>query len=186
MKMKRVLLWLLLLLCSTVAWATVGTQNYTVTYTCTGGLGPYPFTFPISDPTALTVTMNGNLLPSTDYTIVSVNNNYNNGGSITLGGSFPCQAGWFLILARVTPVTQAIKFYNNMPIPMSTFERGLDKLTEIDQELEGIFNGNIVGSIQMQNNGVNYNPPAVGNVILDYTNCVVAGTGIDYTITCPS
>src|ERR1035441_9745974 len=129
--MKRILLWLLLLCCAGTAWATVPNAPYTVTYTCTGGFGPFPFTFPISDPTALAVTMNSILLPSTDYTIVSVNNNYNNGGSVTLGGSFPCTTGWHIVLARVTPVTQAIQFYDNMPIPMKTFERGLDKLTEI-------------------------------------------------------
>src|SRR5271166_1085550 len=126
MKMKRVLLWLLLLLCSTVAWATVGIQSFTVTYTCTGGLGPFPFTFPISDPTALTVTMNSNLLPSTDYTIVAVNNNYNNGGSITLGSLYSCQAGWPITLTRITPVTQTVKFYDNMPIPITTFGRVAD------------------------------------------------------------
>ena len=136
--MKRILLWLLLLCCVGTAWATVPNAPYTVTYTCTGGFGPFPFTFPISTPTALTVTMNGTLLPSTDYTIVSVNNNYTNGGSVTLGGSFPCTIGWQIVLARATPVTQTIQFYDNMPIPMKTFERGLDKLTEIIQEVNGL------------------------------------------------
>src|ERR1035438_5222849 len=135
--MKRILLWLLLLCCVGTAWATVPNVSYTVTYTCTGGFGPFTFNFPISDPTALTVTMNGTLLPSTDYTTVPVNNNYNNGGSITLGGSFPCTFGWSLILARVTPTTQTVSFYDNMPIPFKTFERVVDKLTEIDQEIEG-------------------------------------------------
>jgi hypothetical protein len=79
--------------------------------------------------------MNGTLLPSTSYTVVPVNNNYNNGGSVTLGG--PCTSGWLLVIARVTPTTQTIAFYDNMPIPMKTFERALDKLTEMVQELKG-------------------------------------------------
>src|ERR1039457_6843415 len=105
-KMKHTLLWLLLLCCAGTAWATVGNQTFTVTFTCVGGYGPFPFAFPISDPTELTVTMNGQLLPSTFYTMSSVNNNYANGGSVTLGGSYGCQAGWPLVLARVTPITQ--------------------------------------------------------------------------------
>ena len=149
--MKRLAL-LMFLMCSTAVLATVTTQTYTVAYTCSGGFGPFAFTFPISDPTALTVTMNSVLLSPSDYTTVAVNNNYNNGGSVTLSGSFPCTAGWPLVLARVTPVTQSVKFYDNMPIPMSTFERGLDKLTEIEQEIYGSMGLTLAS------------PPSIGNV----------------------
>src|ERR1017187_8399099 len=141
------------LVCSMSAWATVGSQPYTVQYTCTGGLGPFPFAFPISEPAALTVNMNGTLLAPTSYTLTPVNNDYNNGGSVTLVGA--CTTGWIQILTRVTPMTQDIHFYDNMPIPMKTFERGLDKLTEIDQELLGtiIVNGSSLAS-----------PPPIGNI----------------------
>ena len=171
------------------AGATVGTQTYSVTYTCTGGFGPFPFNFPISDPTALTVTMNGALLPSTDYTIVPVNNNYVNGGSVTLGASFPCTSGWALVLTRVTPVTQAIQFYDNMPIPMKTFERGLDKLTEIAQELTGTGGGGAsypgvtscgVGCLQASQIQTNGPPP---NNITVGTSPGVTVSGSSCTIT---
>jgi hypothetical protein len=43
-------------------------------------------------------------------------------------------------------VTQNISFYDNMPIPMKTFERSLDKLTEILQETgSGNGSGNVTG-----------------------------------------
>jgi hypothetical protein len=38
------------------------------------------------------------------------------------------------MIERTTPVTQASVFTDNMPVPMKSFENGLDKLTEIDQE----------------------------------------------------
>lgn len=137
--MKKLLLLLLLLMCSSALWATVPSGSFSVTYTCTGSVGPFAFNFPISDPTALTVTENTIVLSPASYTIVPVNNNYNNGGSITLLSA--CTSGWQLILARNTPITQAISFYDNMPIPMKTFERGLDKVTEIEQELKAIITG---------------------------------------------
>lgn len=142
--MKRIMLWILLLCLTGTACATVSNLPYTVTFACTGGYGPFPFSFPISDPTALTVTLNGTLLPPTAYTVISVNMNYANGGSVTLGSLYPCTQT--LVLTRVTPVTQNISFYDNMPIPMKTFERSLDKLTEILQETgSGNGSGNVTG-----------------------------------------
>ena len=148
--MKRAIL-CILLLCSTAALATVNTQTYTESFTCTGGYGPFPFTFPISSTTALTVTMNGTQLLTANYTVVPVNNNYNNGGNVTLGILYPCTAGWTLVLTRETPITQTTQFHDNMPIPMSTFERSLDKLTEIAQELNS-------GQVSLAS------PPPIGNV----------------------
>lgn len=142
--MKRVLLWFMLLCFTGMAYATVPAVPFTVTYTCTGGFGPFAFTFPVYDASALTVTLNGVLLAPTNYTIVPVNNNYANGGSVTLGGSFPCTAGYTLILARVTPITQTIQFYDNMPSLPTITGRSVDKLTEIAQEIEGLL-GSIGG-----------------------------------------
>lgn len=131
--MKRLVI-VLLLLSGWAAHATVKTQTFQVSFNCTGTTGPYPFTFPISDPTAMTVSINGTLLDPTAYTIVPVNNNYTNGGSVTLHS--PCAPNSTLtLLVRKTPITQTLVFTDNMPIPMKSFESGLDKLTEIDQEM---------------------------------------------------
>ena len=175
--MKRALL-LALLLFATVASATVTTQTYSVSYTCIGSTGPFAFAFPISDPTALTVIQNGVVLAPALYTTTPVNNDYNNGGSVTLLSA--CTSGYVQVLSRVTPITQTIKFYDNMPIPMKTFERALDKLTEIDQEIWG----RTVHSIQMQNNGTNVGSPLTGSGTFNYIGCAVTG-GPNYTIYCP-
>jgi len=68
----------------------------------------------------------------------AVNNNYENGGSVTLNTA--CPSAQLLLLERVTPVTQTSVFTDNMPIPMKSFEYGLDKLTEITQEILSDFN----------------------------------------------
>lgn len=175
--MKR--LFLLLLLLGGTAWATVSVVPYTVTYTCTGGFGPYAFTFPISDPTALTVTLNGVLLGSTSYTVVPVNNNYNNGGNVTLGGSFPCTSGFILVLTRVTPISQTIQFYDNMPsLPMIT-GRGLDKVTEIEQELNGLIGQIAAGGLSITGSApiVVTPSPLTGVGIISCPTCATGTTG---------
>lgn len=132
--MKRIGLIIGLMLAAVAAHATVTSQTTSVSFTCTGSTGPYPFTFSASAPAALTVTENGTLLSPTLYTVTAVNNNLDNGGSVTLNSA--CALGT-LVLTRVTPLTQTSVFTDNMPVPMKTFENGLDKLTEIDQELWG-------------------------------------------------
>jgi hypothetical protein len=132
--MKRIGLIIGLMLAAVAAHATVTSQTTSVSFTCTGSTGPYPFTFSASAPAALTVTENGTLLSPTLYTVTAVNNNLDNGGSVTLNSA--CASGT-LVLTRVTPLTQTSVFTDNMPVPMKTFENGLDKLTEIDQELLG-------------------------------------------------
>jgi len=136
MKMRKAI-WLAILVFAClpgISRATVQDTTFTVTFNCTGTTGPYSFVFPISDPTALTVTQSGTVLASTAYTVAPVNNNYANGGSVTLITA--CPASGTLVLSRNTPLTQNSVFTDNMPIPYKTFERGLDKLTEIDQEID--------------------------------------------------
>lgn len=137
--MKRLFGFLLVLAAVATAHATVTTTSLSVSFTCTGSTGPFRFVFPISDPTALTVVQNGTLLSPTAWTSVPVNNNYDNGGSVSL--NTVCPAGQTLVLQRVTPVLQQTVYSNNMPLPFTSFMNSLDKLTEIAQE-----QGNAIGS----------------------------------------
>lgn len=180
---KRILL-AALLFCAGIAHATVPNVPYTVSYTCTGTSGPFAFSFPISDPTAMTVTINGVLIAPSGYSVVALNVNFNNGGIVQLGTAGPCPVGQPLTLTRVTPVTQLVSYYDNMPIPNVTFGRGLDKLTEIAQEITGGSAAAKVASLQMQNNGTNFLTPATGPVVLNFTNCTVSGSLGLYSIAC--
>ena len=112
---------------------TVLSLNVNVTYTGTGSVGPFSFNFPISTPQALTVIQNNAVLPETSYTIAPVNNDYDNGGQVTLNA--PCPVGQTLVLQRITPLTQTSVFTQNLPQLMQQFEDAADKLTEIVQEI---------------------------------------------------
>jgi hypothetical protein len=81
----------------------------------------------------MTVTQNGTVLASSAYTISPVNNSYANGGSVTLNTA--CPAAQILVLQRVTPITQLTQFTPYMPVMYANIESGLDKVTEIEQEL---------------------------------------------------
>jgi len=132
--MKRIVA-VAILMFAAMASATVSNVPFTITYTCSGGYGPFAFTFSVSSATSLTVTLNGTVLAPGNYTVVPINNNYDNGGRVTLGSLYPCTAGWPLVLTRQTPITQTLMFYPGMPTPTVQFENGLDKLTEIAQEI---------------------------------------------------
>lgn len=130
----KIFRYLIPLLFTIPAGATVITQNITVTFTCTGTVGPFPFNYSVSGANALTVKKNGvTLTTPAQYTVTPVNNNYDNGGSVRLVTS--CPSGQSLVITRTTPLTQATVFTDNMPTPMKAIENGLDKLTEIAQEL---------------------------------------------------
>jgi len=157
---KRVLLFLMLLM-SSVAFATVTNQSVSITFSCSGSTGPYAFSFPISDPTALTVTQDGVVLSSSTYTVTPVNNNYANGGSVTL--NVACNSPSTLVLERVTPVTQTTVYTDNMPTPMKSFERSLDKLTEISIEQQNSY-GNWTCPGGEVSTGFSLNLPLCGTV----------------------
>lgn len=130
---KRIVSIAALVLSPLIAIATVTGTATTASFTCTGSSGPFPFTFPISAATSMTVTQNGVILYTGSYTITPVNNSYDNGGSVTL--NTVCPVGQTLVLERITPVTQLIQFTPYTPALYANIEDGLDKLTEIVQEM---------------------------------------------------
>lgn len=155
--MKRILLLCILFGCTLVS-AQVLNVPYTVTYNCTSGFGPYPFAFSISDPTSMTVTLNDTLLPSTAYTVTPVNNNFLNGGNVTLASGYPCQSGWQITLTRVTQPTQLTQFYDNMPNLPGITGNSVNKLTQIVQEIEGMTIPGAVTSVSGTVNQINVTP----------------------------
>ena len=136
---NRIVLIFALLLSPVVAFATVTGTATNASFTCTGSTGPFPFTFPIDTAAAMTVVQNGAVLAPGNYTVAPVNNNYDNGGSVTLNTA--CPTGQMLFLQRVTPITQLTQFTPYMPAMYANIEDGLDQLTEIDQEQESVLSG---------------------------------------------
>ena len=175
--MKHIILLLCLLLSYVgITSAQVLNVPYTVTYNCTSGFGPYPFAFSISDPTSMTVTLNGTLLPSTAYTVTPVNNNFLNGGNVTLASGYPCQSGWQIILTRSTQPTQLVQFYDNMPaLPVITGST-VNKLTQIVQEIEGMTTPGTITSVSGTPNQVNVSPGA--NPVVSLSSTIIFPGGI--------
>ena len=121
-----------------VGFATVSGTNNSVSYTCTGTTGPYTFSFPVYEATDLSVIQTyistGTVTPITSgyYTVTPVNNDYMNGGSLTLTNT--CVSGNTLTITRATAETQAQSFTDGMPALYESFESGLDKLTMMIQD----------------------------------------------------
>jgi|SRR6185437_9496177 len=154
---------------------SVVTLNISVSYLSSGSVGPYGFNFPISDPSALKVIVNNSVVSPTLYTILPLNNNYDNGGSITFV-SAPT-AGQTVVLQRSTPLTQTSQFHDNMPNPMAQFEAGLDKLTEIVQEIAANQTGSGSGAT-IVTAGAGINVTGSGTVANPYVVSVSTAFGI--------
>lgn len=155
---------------------SVISQNISVTYISTGSVGPYSFNFPISSPDSLKVLVNNAVLTSDNYIITPVNNDYDNGGSITLNTA-PL-SGQTVTLQRSTPLTQTREFTDNMPQPMAQFEDALDKLTEITQELSANQSGGGSGSVQYFAAGTGMTLTGSGTLTDPFVYSTVSGFAI--------
>jgi hypothetical protein len=180
MMMKR-LTPLLFLAMLPMAHATVTNQNVSVSFTCSGTTGPFPFTFPISSAGSITVVQNQVILAPGTYSVTPVNNNFSNGGNVTLNVS--CPVGQPLVVTRMTPMTQTTIYTENMPLPMKSFEMSLDKLTEITQELFNYVNViSLKGKAAGANTQVQYNNGGVfgADSGMTYNNAThILNTGIN-------
>jgi hypothetical protein len=149
--MKRIALLLASLLIPALALGAVTATTQKVQYTCAGTTGPFTFAFPITATTDLNVVVTDasandtTLVLTTNYTVSAVNNDFAQGGSITLVSA--CTSGYTLTIKRYIPATQPSHFTENMPTLYKTFERALDRLTMILQDsIAGLVDGVFVPS----------------------------------------
>jgi len=101
----------------------------------------FPFSFKIFTPsTDLTVIhrtaagVETVLTYASDYTVAAVDEDYTNGGNVTLAD--PYSNGDQLVIAREMELTQETDYTENDPFPAETHENALDKLTMIAQQLD--------------------------------------------------
>lgn len=108
------------------------------TYTGTGLVTVYPYTFKITDETHLEVIKadaNGNettLVLTTDYTVSGVG--VVSGGNVTLVDEL--EDGYTMSIARVVPLTQSTDLENQGTFYAQTHEDVFDRLTMISQQLQ--------------------------------------------------
>ncbi len=122
-----------------VAHATVTSPTYSpVTYSCNGVTKVFPFTFPVDSTSDVVVTLTSStgytVTLTTGFTTSCTNGECSRGGRVTTTSAYG--TGYTLTLSRSVPLTQGSEFTEGMPTLYSTFERGLDKLTMITQQIE--------------------------------------------------
>jgi hypothetical protein len=108
-------------------------------HNCNGAAVDFTFTFPIqltSDIKVVKTTAGVSTLLTevTHYTVDAPNDDFSSGGTVTTIATYA--AGTVLTLYRDVPYTQGSDFTDSMPSLYDTFERGLDKLTMLTQQLK--------------------------------------------------
>ena len=122
-----------------------------VTYNCNGSLTEFDFDFPVFQSSDLKITILNTvtnvatvLTEVTDYTVSDPagledsSADYSQGGKVTTT-VFPAYSSTYKItIERSIPYTQETDFTENMATLYNTFERGLDRLTMILQQVKDI------------------------------------------------
>lgn len=164
--MRKLVLTLAALVLAAPAWGQITGLTSSATFTCTGSIGPFPFTFPVFDVNGYqvyeTLSSNGTQTPlalNTGYSSQPTNNNYINGGTIQLVD--PCLAGSTLTIQRSTEETQLNVFTEYMPALYQTFQSSLDKLTMEIQDQTYLYNNATVKGI-IPGSNITCTPDAFG------------------------
>ncbi len=113
--------------------------TYPQPFACNGSLTTFDFDFGVSATSEVEVIHKVNttevettLEEGVDYAISATNSDYSDGGRITTTETYA--SGITLIARMVIVLTQAANFTEGMATLYESFERGLDKLTRIDQQ----------------------------------------------------
>jgi hypothetical protein len=136
---KYLLAFLIILMFALPSLATVETTTFSVQYTASGSGVTYPFSFPAMTSTDIYVsdkaiaTGTTTVLSAGTYSVSCTNNNCENGGTVTTVATYP--AGDIITVYRQTAITQSTQFYSGMPALYPVFEKCLDRLTMISQEV---------------------------------------------------
>lgn len=139
--MKKILLLILFLVLSTTVFATVPSATPLFSqYSCNSSTNQFPYTFQISATSDIQIYVNDNVgtitqEPTSTYSVDTSNVWVN----YPLMGS-PCPTGSTITLVPATPQTQLLSLTNRSPFVGSAIGSALDKLTLIDQQLQGQLN----------------------------------------------
>ncbi len=124
---------------------TVPSATCTLTYPGNDLVTTFPFTFPIFDRTHLVVTHIASdgtetlQVESTNYTLTWLGSGRTgsvNRIQVIMGvpTPFPLPTGESLRVERIVPLTQTVDLVNNTRVRIDQMEKGLDYLTQIDQQ----------------------------------------------------
>ena len=118
--------------------AVVTGISFTQTYSCSGSVTTFAFTFPVYESSDLTVQVvtSGvtNVIAPSAYTVSLPS--YQSGGSITFPSGSYCPNGSTLSITRNTPLTQETVYRNNQYFNQNILMKDLDKAWMALQEVE--------------------------------------------------
>lgn len=113
-----------------------------VTYNGDGAQTAFTFSFKIFATTDLDVVITDadgietTLTITTNYTVAALNNDFSNGGTVTvLAGSIPA-TGEKITILRDLPITQTFSYTEGGKFPVSDHQDAIDKATLVSQEVD--------------------------------------------------
>lgn len=155
---------------------TVPVNLNRVIFECNGSVHNFAFTFGVEESSEIKVTLvdeNGDstvLTETTDYTVTATNNVYTSGGTVnTIEWSGEEQIdkvwdeGYIIVIERNTSITQDLDFVEGSPTLFENFERGLDRITRIAQQLDDKLSRTIMAPVETSvSDGVSELPSVSG------------------------
>ena len=131
--------YLLILLLTTVSFASISTTTQRVTYTGDDADTTFDFSFQIQQTSDIEVRIRTTATgaedlqtETTEYSISATNNNYSSGGTVTMVTA-PASTETILII-RKTPETQETSLSDSGRLRLRAIENALDKLTRMIQD----------------------------------------------------
>lgn len=163
--MNRIILALTALLFSTSAWANVPNQTpLKNVYSCNSSTTQFPYSFPISatsDMTVYTVDSSGNVTQQTNFTVDTTNV-----WVVYPATGSPCATGNQLVLLPATPKTQITTYGGRAPFTATAVGLSFDKLTMISQQLQEQVNRAVLSPVNSNaGSGIQFPNPSANQYI---------------------
>ena len=109
---------------------TISTTNNRDAFTGDGSQTSYPLTYPVTDSSHVDVSVNDSTVSSSDYSVTLV------GSTATVVFTTAPASAAKIVIRRIVPKTQTVDYVPYDTFPAETHEAALDKLTQVDQQLQ--------------------------------------------------
>ena len=109
---------------------TISTTNNRDAFTGDGSQTSYPLTYPVTDSSHVDVSVDDSTVSSSDYSVTLV------GSTATVVFTTAPASAAKIVIRRIVPKTQTVDYVPYDTFPAETHEAALDKLTQVDQQLQ--------------------------------------------------
>ena len=109
---------------------TISTTNNRDAFTGDGSQTSYPLTYPVTDSSHVDVSVDDSTVSTSDYSVTL------SGSSATVVFNTAPASAAKIVIRRIVPKTQTVDYVPYDTFPAETHEAALDKLTQVDQQLQ--------------------------------------------------